>query len=44
MPFPSAEAVQQAMNTPEMQEIASDAIRISTGGAVVVLLGRDVEV
>jgi uncharacterized protein (TIGR02118 family) len=39
MPFPSAEALQQALATPEMQEVAADAGRISTGGAPVILVG-----
>jgi uncharacterized protein (TIGR02118 family) len=39
MPFPSAQALQQAMTTPEMQEVSADAARISTGGAPVVLVG-----
>jgi uncharacterized protein (TIGR02118 family) len=42
VPFPSAEALQQAMNTPEMQEVAADAVRISSGGAPVVLVGNEV--
>ena len=41
MPFPSAEALQQAMSSPEMQEVAADATRISTGGAPVILVGSD---
>ena len=43
MPFPSAEALQQAMSTPEMQEVAGDAVRISTGGAPVILVGSDAD-
>ena len=43
MPFPSTEALQQAMNSPVMQEIAGDAVRISTGGAPVILVGSDTE-
>jgi len=39
MPFPSAEALQQAMGSKEMQEVAADAARISTGGAPVILVG-----
>jgi hypothetical protein len=39
MPFPSAEALQQAMATPGMQEVGADASRISTGGAPVILVG-----
>ena len=41
MPFPSAEALQQAMSTPQMQEVAGDAVRISTGGAPVILVGSE---
>jgi uncharacterized protein (TIGR02118 family) len=41
MPFPSAEALQQVMETPEMQAVAADAVRISTGGAPVVLVGQE---
>ena len=43
MPFPSAEALQQALSTPEMQEVAADAVQISTGGAPVILVGSDTE-
>jgi uncharacterized protein (TIGR02118 family) len=39
MPFPSAEALQQAMSSPAMQDVARDAVRISSGGAPVILLG-----
>jgi len=39
LPFPSAEALQQAMSTQEMQEVAGDAARISSGGAPVILVG-----
>ncbi|MBX2820348.1 MAG: EthD family reductase [Rhodothermaceae bacterium] len=39
MLFPSQEALQQAMSTPGMQEVAADAARISTGGGPVVLVG-----
>ena len=41
MPFPSAEAVQEAMSSPEMQEVAADAVRISSGGEPLVLVGRE---
>ena len=41
MPFPSAEALQQAMSSPEMQEVAADAVRISSGGAPVILVGSE---
>jgi uncharacterized protein (TIGR02118 family) len=39
MPFPSAEALEQAMMSPEMQAVAADAARISSGGAPVILVG-----
>ena len=39
MPFPSAEALQQAVSSPAMQEVAADAVRISSGGAPVILVG-----
>src|SRR5690606_29872669 len=39
MPFPSAEALQELMGTSDMQEIAADAERISSGGPPVVLIG-----
>ncbi len=41
MPFPSAEALQKAMSSPEMQEVAADAGRISSGGAPVILVGSE---
>ena len=40
MPFPSAQALQQAMSTKEMQDIAEDAARISSGGAPVMLVAN----
>ena len=43
MPFPSAEALQQAMSTAEMQDVANDAVRISTGGTPLVLVGCDTD-
>lgn len=43
MPFPSAEALQQTMSTPEMQEVAADAFRISTGGTPIILVGSDAD-
>lgn len=43
LPFPSKEALQQAMKSPEMQEIASDAARISSGGAPVILVASDTD-
>ncbi len=39
MPFPSAQALQQAMSTQEMQVVAGDAVRISSGGDPVILVG-----
>jgi uncharacterized protein (TIGR02118 family) len=39
MPFDSMEALQGAMSSPGMQEVAADAFRISTGGAPVILVG-----
>jgi uncharacterized protein (TIGR02118 family) len=41
LPFPSAEALQQAFSTQEMQEVAADAARLSSGGAPVILMGVD---
>lgn len=43
MPFPSKEALQQSMSSPEMQEVAADAARISSGGAPVILVGSDTD-
>jgi uncharacterized protein (TIGR02118 family) len=40
-PFPSAEALQQAIGTPEMQEVAADAARLSSGGPPVILVGAE---
>lgn len=40
--FPSAEALQQTLATAEMQAVAADANRISTGGAPFILVGNDV--
>lgn len=39
MPFDSPEALQEAMASPGMQEVAADANRISTGGAPTILIG-----
>jgi len=39
MPFESAEALEAAMSSAAMQEVAADANRISTGGAITVLIG-----
>ena len=41
LPLPSLEALQQMLMSPQMQEVAADAARISTGGAPVVLVGTD---
>ncbi len=40
MPFDSAEALEQAMASAGMQEVAADANRISTGGAPTILIGQ----
>lgn len=40
MPFDSAEALEAAMSSPGMQEVAADANRISTGGAPIILIGK----
>lgn len=40
MTFPSAEALQEAMASPAMQDVAADAARISTGGPPVILVGE----
>jgi uncharacterized protein (TIGR02118 family) len=40
MPFDSKEALQATMASPEMQEVAADAQNISTGGDIVVLVGK----
>lgn len=39
MPFESLEALQAAMSSVGMQEVAADANRISTGGAPTILIG-----
>jgi uncharacterized protein (TIGR02118 family) len=41
LPFPSVEALQQAMSSSEMLEVAADANRISSGGAPLVLIGSE---
>ncbi len=38
-PFPSAEALQQVLNSPAMAELAADAVRISSGGDPVFMVG-----
>ena len=42
MKFASAEALQQAMSTSGMQEVAADAARISSGGPPVVMVGSEI--
>lgn len=39
MPFPSMEALQGAMSSAGMQEVAADAFRISSGGAPLIMVG-----
>jgi hypothetical protein len=41
MPFDSPEALQATMSSAAMQEVAADANRISTGGAITVLIASD---
>ena len=41
MPFPSVAALQQAMGSAEMQAVAADAARISSGGPPLVLVGAE---
>ncbi|MCX2745584.1 EthD family reductase [Mangrovivirga sp. M17] len=40
MPFDSADALEQALASQGMQEVAADANRISTGGAPTILIGQ----
>ena len=40
MPFESPEALEAAMSSAAMQEVAADANRVSTGGAPIVLIGN----
>ncbi len=42
MPFESAEALQVAMSSAGMQEVAADANRVSTGGTPTILIGNEV--
>ena len=37
--FPSMDVLQKVMSTPELQEAAADALRISTGGPPVMMIG-----
>lgn len=39
--FPSIDALQQTLASPEMQAVAADANRISSGGQPVMLVGHD---
>jgi hypothetical protein len=41
LPFPSMDALQQTLASPAMQIVAADAVRISSGGAPLVLVGTD---
>jgi len=41
MPFDSPEALQATMSSMAMQEVAADANRISTGGAITVLIANE---
>ncbi|MDP5032985.1 EthD family reductase [Paraglaciecola sp.] len=41
LPFDSMEALQQTMMSAEMQSVAADAVKISTGGQPVVLIASD---
>lgn len=41
MPFESAEALQAALSSAGMQEVAADANLISTGGTPVILVGTE---
>ena len=40
MPFDSAEALESALASEAMQEVAMDANRISSGGPITVLIGK----
>ena len=40
MPFESLEILQAVMSSPGMQAVAADAIRISTGGPISILIGE----
>lgn len=41
MPFPSMEELEAAMSSAAMQEIGADAQCISTGGPIIVLIGKE---
>ena len=39
MPFPTADIMQGALESPGMQEVTADAVRISTGGLPLLMAG-----
>ena len=39
--FPSMDVLQKVMSTPELQEVAADAVRVSTGGPPVMMIGSE---
>lgn len=41
MPFTSMAALQRALDSAQMQEVAGDAVRISSGGTPSILMGKD---
>ena len=41
MSFPAVQALQEAIGSQEMQEVARDAVQISSGGVPVILVGAD---
>ena len=41
MPFNSAEELQEAMSSQGMQEVAADAVRISSGGPPEIMIGNE---
>lgn len=43
LPFPSAQALNEALGNPAMKEVAEDSVRISSGGPPVILVGADEE-
>ena len=42
MPFESQEQLERIMSSNDMQEVAADATRISTGGAPTILIGQTI--
>lgn len=44
LPFETAEALQAALSSPGMQEVAADAHRISSGGAPLIMVGAQTNV